>query len=70
MDIDWINERIERLRELRRNLIEVQEEAQHLGVEPEMSAVMQELGVLEGMAALCYEADREALRRAFERMAM
>ena len=70
MDIDWINERIERLRELRRNLIEVQEEAQHLGVEPEMSAVMQELGVLEGMAALYYEADREALRRAFERMAM
>ena len=70
MDIDWINERIERLRELRRNLIEVQEEAQHLGVEPEMGAIMQELGTLEGMAALYNEKDRAAISRAFERMAM
>ena len=70
MDIDRLNDRIDALKELRRNLIEVQEEAQHLGVEAEMGAVMQELGVLEGMAALYYEADREALSRAFERMAM
>jgi hypothetical protein len=70
MDIDRINDRIDALNELRRNLIEVQEEAQHLGVEPEMGAIMQELGTLEGMAALYNDADRETLRRAMERMAL
>lgn len=70
MDIDRINDRIDALNELRRNLIEVQEEAQHLGVEPEMGAIMQELGTLEGMAALYNEKDRAALSRALERMAL
>jgi hypothetical protein len=70
MDIDLINDRIDALNELRRNLIEVQEEAQHLGVEPEMGAIMQELGTLEGMAALYYEEDRAAISRALERMAL
>lgn len=70
MDIDWINDRIDALNELRTALEKVQEEAQYLGVEPEMGAIMQELGTLEGMAALFYEADREALSRAFERMAL
>lgn len=70
MDIDLINDRIDALNELRRNLIEVQEEAQHLGVEPEMGAIMQELGALEGMAALYNEKDRAAISRALERMAL
>lgn len=70
MDIDQINDRIDALNELRTALEKVQEEAQYLGVEPEMSAIMQELGTLEGMAALYNEADREALSRAFERMAL
>jgi hypothetical protein len=70
MDIDQINDRIDALNELRTALEKVQEEAQYLGVEPEMGAIMQELGTLEGMAALFYEADREALSRAFERMAL
>jgi hypothetical protein len=70
MDIDRINDRIDALNELRTALEKVQEEAQYLGVEPEMGAIMQELGTLEGMAALFYEADREALSRAFERMAL
>lgn len=70
MDIDQINDRIDALNDLRTALEKVQEEAQYLGVEPEMGAIMQELGTLEGMAALFYEADREALSRAFERMAL
>jgi hypothetical protein len=70
MDIDRINDRIDALNELRTALEKVQEEAQYLGVEPEMGAIMQELGTLEGMAALFYETDREALSRAFERMAL
>lgn len=70
MDIDQINDRIDALNELRTALEKVQEEAQYLGVEPEMGAIMQELGTLEGMAALFYEADQEALSRAFERMAL
>ena len=70
MDIDLINDRIDALNELRRNLIEVQEGAQHLGVEPEMSAIMQELRTLEGMAALYNEKDRAAISRALERMAL
>lgn len=70
MDIDRINDRIDALNELRTALEKVQEEAQYLGVEPEMGAIMQELGTLEGMAALFHEADREALSRAFERMAL
>lgn len=70
MDIDQLNDRIDALKELRMKIAEVEEEARALGVDAEMGAVMQELGVLEGMAALYYEADRKALRRAFERMAM
>ena len=70
MDIEQINDRIDALNELRTALEKVQEEAQYLGVEPEMGAIMQELGTLESMAALFYEADREALSRAFERMAL
>jgi len=70
MDIDRLNDRIDALKELRMKIAEVEEEARALGVEAEMGAVMQELGTLEGMAALYYEEDREALSRAFERMAM
>ena len=70
MDIDRLNDRIDALKELRMKIAEVEEEARALGVEAEMGAVMQELGVREGMAARYYAADREALSRAFERMAM
>ena len=70
MDIDKINDRIERLDTLKSDLEELMEEARELGVELEMGEIMRELGNLAGMAALYYEADREALSRAFERMAM
>ena len=70
MDIDQINDRIDALNELRTALEKVQEEAQYLGVEPEMGAIMQELGTLEGMAALYNEKDRAAISRALERMAL
>ena len=70
MDIDLINDRIDALNELRTALEKVQEEAQYLGVEPEMGAIMQELGTLEGMAALYNEKDRAAISRALERMAL
>lgn len=69
MDIDRINDRLERLRDLRLRLSEVEEEAKALNVEPEMGAIMEEIGLCEGWAAIWYEADQEALRRAYERMA-
>lgn len=67
MDID---ERIDRLRALKRDLQDAEEEARALDVELDMKAIMHELGLAEGAAALLREADREALSRAFERMAL
>lgn len=69
MDIDRINERLDRLHSLRRDLIELIEEAKALDVELEMGAIMKEIGLCNGWAAVLNEADQEALRRAYERMA-
>lgn len=70
MDIDQINDRIDALDELRTALEKVQEEAQYLGVEPEMGAIMQELGTLGCLAAQYYDSDWEELSRAYERMVL
>ncbi len=70
MDIDKINDRIERLRALKDDLEELMEEARALDVDPDMGSIMELLGYCEGLAAIYYEADREALSRAYERMAL
>lgn len=70
MDIDRINDRIEALRELKSRLEDLEEEARELDVELDGGEIMKELGACEGMAALYYEADCEALRRAYGRMAL
>lgn len=70
MDIDRINDRIEALRELKSRLEDLEEDARKLDVELDMGSIMHALGLVEGAAALYYEADREALCRAYERMAL
>lgn len=70
MDIDKLNDRIDALRELKSRLEDLEEDARELDVELDMGSIVHALGLAEGMAALYYEADREALSRAFERMAI
>lgn len=70
MDIDRINDLIDRLRALRRELDELLAEAKALDVELDEGSIMERLGYYEGLAAVCRKADREALSRAYERMAL